>query len=215
VVNDLEIPQQLARLSVDGHKRGAEQIIAGAIHADAVVVRGSEGHVEDTARHVDRHVSPDVYARAVLPAIPSPGLMSRLSGKRHGVEGPDKFACLRIPGACVTCRTQTPSLAAWSFAGACTSDYQVLVDGGRGRQDIALVHAGPHYLWRFQINHAVHAEVPVELASRRADGVHPAPARSKDDCWRGASISGPVRCPAQGSVIVIRDLEDPLLVASG
>ena len=59
-MDDLEIPEQFAGIGVDGHERGAEEVIAGTVDADTIIVGRAEGHVEDAARHIDRHVTPDV-----------------------------------------------------------------------------------------------------------------------------------------------------------
>ena len=95
--------------------------------------------------------------------------MAGLAGKGHGMEGPDELAGLCIPGAGVARWTDASILAAGAFAGACTGNDQVFVDGRRRGQDVALVHAGLHHLGRLEVDHTVHAEVSVELAGSRAD----------------------------------------------
>src|SRR4030095_13650304 len=92
-------PEILAGVRVDRDDRGREQIVAGAIGADAVVVRGAERAVEDAPVDIGRSVTPDIDARSVFRAIPAPRVVAELPRSRHGVERPDQLAGPRVPGA--------------------------------------------------------------------------------------------------------------------
>ncbi|MNI51029.1 hypothetical protein D3C73_1057270 [compost metagenome] len=60
--NHLEVPDILARASIGCDDRTAEQIVARTVAAIAIVVRRAEGHVDDAAFGIDRHLTPDVDA---------------------------------------------------------------------------------------------------------------------------------------------------------
>ena len=79
VMHELEVPEILAGVRIDRDDRRREQIVAGTIDADAVVVRGAERHVEDAALRIERHVAPDVDAGSVLRAVSAPGVVAELA----------------------------------------------------------------------------------------------------------------------------------------
>ena len=53
MVHELEVPEILAGVRIDRDDRGREQIVAGTVDADAVVVRGAERHIEDAALRIE------------------------------------------------------------------------------------------------------------------------------------------------------------------
>ncbi len=95
VMHELEVPEILAGVRVDRDHRGREQIVAGAVGADAVVVRGAERHVEDAALDIERGVTPDIDAGPVLRAVPAPGVVAEFAR------------------AAARCGTSTPACRSW------------------------------------------------------------------------------------------------------
>ena len=127
-MHELEVPEILAGVRIDRDDRRGEQIVAGAIDADAVVVRRAERHVENAALGIERRVTPDVDAGSVLRAVPAPGVVAEFARPRHGVERPHQLAGPRVPGARIARRSGTAIRAAGPFARAGAGDDQILVD---------------------------------------------------------------------------------------
>src|SRR5215471_14707425 len=131
VMHELEMPEILAGGRIDRDYRGGEQIVTGAIGADAVVVRGAERHVENATLDIERYVTPDIDAGAVLRTVPAPAVVAEFPRPRHGVERPHQLAGPRIPGARIACGPSTAIRAAGPFARTRTGDDQILVDARR------------------------------------------------------------------------------------
>src|SRR5215470_6084911 len=124
-MHELEMPEILAGVRVDrDHGRG-EEVVAGAVGADAVVVRGAERHVKNAALNIERRVTPDIDAGAVLRAVPTPGVVAEFSRPRHGVERPHELAGSRVPRARIARGSQTAVRPAGPFAGASAGDDQI------------------------------------------------------------------------------------------
>src|ERR1017187_2790602 len=130
-MHELEVPEILAGVRVDRDHRGREEVVSGAVGADAVVVRGAEGHVEDAALAIERGVTPDIDAGPVLRAGPAPGVVAEFAGPRHRVERPHQLAGPGVPSARVARGSQTSVRPAGSFAGTRAGDDQILVDAWR------------------------------------------------------------------------------------
>ncbi len=101
VVHELEMPDIPAGVRIDRDHRRREQVVAGTVDADAIVVRSPKRHVENAARRVKRHVAPYVDAGPVLGALPAPCVVPEFARTRHGVERPHQLARRRVPRACV------------------------------------------------------------------------------------------------------------------
>ena len=100
-MHELEMPEILAGVRIDRDDRRREQVVAGTIGADAIVVRRAERHVKNAARRIERRVAPHVDAGPVLGAPPAPGVVTEFTRARHGVERPHQLARRRVPRACV------------------------------------------------------------------------------------------------------------------
>ena len=99
VMHDLEVPEILSSERVDSDQRRAEQVGALAIAAVSIPGRRCERQIGDASLAVDGHESPDIHARASACAVAFPGLMSRLSGQRHGMKCPTRPAGDDVPTA--------------------------------------------------------------------------------------------------------------------
>ena len=160
VVHGLEVPLVLARLGIHRDHRVRVQVAAGAIAAPVVGGRPGDRHVEDAALFVHRHVpAPDVHARAALPAVVRPRLVTGFAGPRHGVEFPEL-----LPGA----RVERPRVAGRTirhFADRRAERDDVLEDEG---------HAVPRHA---DIGDPVGAEPFRRLPGRRVERHQPRAAR--------------------------------------
>src|SRR5262249_11119039 len=97
VMDGLEIPLQLARFCIDSYDGVAEEIVSRPIAAPIVSRRRSERHVENGALLVERHVpTPDVYTRAILPAVVEPCFVPDFTGTGHRMKLPKLRACARV-----------------------------------------------------------------------------------------------------------------------
>src|SRR5262249_62218766 len=110
---------------------GREQIVAGAVGADTVVIGRAERHVEDATLDIERGVTPDIDARPVLRAILAPGVVAEFPRPRHGVERPHKLAGRRLPRPRIPRGSQTAIRPTGPFAGARAGDDQILIDAWR------------------------------------------------------------------------------------
>src|SRR5206468_4344083 len=99
MVHELEVPEILAGVGIDRDHRRREQIVAGTVDADAIVVRRAERHVEDAALRIERRITPDVDARTVLRAVSTPRVVAKLSRPRNSMERPHQPAGSGVPGA--------------------------------------------------------------------------------------------------------------------
>ena len=216
VVHELEVPEILAGVRIDRDHRRGEQIVAGTVDADAVVVRGAERHVENAALRIERRVAPDVDAGTVLRAVSAPGVVAELARPRHGVERPHQLAGPGVPGARIARGSGSGIGAARPFAGARAGDDQILVDGRRRQQRVGDVRAGLHDLGRLEGDDAVLAKPLVERAVRRLERVELAGRRPEDDRRRERERPPP---PGQygdaalGRQLVVGKLKSPFLRA--
>ena len=144
VMNELKVPQVLAGVRVHRDHRRGEEVVAGTIDADAIVVRRAERHVENAAFRVERRVAPDVDARSIFRAALLPGVVAELARPRHGVEGPHQFAGPRVERARVSRGSRAGIRTARPFTHACTDDDEVLVDARRRQERVVHGHAGLH-----------------------------------------------------------------------
>ena len=99
VADVLEVPLQRARLRVEGHRRVAEEVVAGPIAAVVVHARTADRHVDDSALLIDgQRERPDVVAGAILPAVVAPRVVTDFAGPRDGVKVPHLLAGARVVG---------------------------------------------------------------------------------------------------------------------
>jgi len=98
-MDELVMPEALARAGVEGEEAVAEQVRATAVGAVEVVLGAGGGRVEDAALGIDGEFTPDVGAADALICILGPGVVPELTGPRHGVEAPDELAGADIEGA--------------------------------------------------------------------------------------------------------------------
>ena len=87
VADVLEVPLQLARLRVEGHRGVAEQIVAGPVAAVVVHARTADRHVDEAPLLVHgQRERPDVVAGAILPAVVAPRVVTDFAGQGNGVK---------------------------------------------------------------------------------------------------------------------------------
>src|SRR5207244_11709003 len=103
-MNYLEVPDELARCSVEGYDRVAEQARPYAVGSIKIVRRRADREEDHAAINVHTHHGPHIRSGAVLPAVPVPRFVSWLAGLGNGVKSPEKFARSDIEGANRTAR---------------------------------------------------------------------------------------------------------------
>ena len=204
----------LAGVRIDRDDRRGEQIVAGTVDADAVVVRGAERHVENAALRIERRIAPDIDAGSVLGAVPAPGVVAEFARPRHGMERPHQLAGPGVPGARIARGSGSAIGAARPFAGARAGDDQILVDGRRRQQRVGHIRPGLHHLGRLEVDDAILAEPLVERAVRRLDRVEPARRRPEDDRRRERPPAArPVGDAALRRHLIVGKLKSPFLRA--
>ena len=164
MMHELKVPEILASVRIDRDDRGREQIVAGAVDADAVVVRGAERHIKDAALRIERRITPDIDAGSVCGAVPAPGVIAELPRPRHGVERPHQLAGPGVPGARIARGPGSAIGPTRPFAGARTRDDEILVDGRRRQQRVGRIRAGLHDLRRLERNDAILTKPLIERA---------------------------------------------------
>src|SRR5262245_65202913 len=88
-MNSLKVPEVLAGLCVDSDDGVREEVVTGTITSPVVPSGTRNGHVEDAALFVERHVPrPHVHARSIAPSAIEPGVVPGLTWQRHSVEVP-------------------------------------------------------------------------------------------------------------------------------
>src|ERR1700730_13275886 len=105
----LEMPLVFSRGRIHRHHRVAVKVGARPVAAVIVRSRGAEGHVNDSSLLVRRHEpSPGVDARAILPAVVEPRVVTRLPRPRHRLKLPQSGTRARIVGARIAWRPVFP-----------------------------------------------------------------------------------------------------------
>src|SRR6267143_4022191 len=117
MVHELEVPEILAGVRIDRDDRGREQIVAGTVDADAIVVRGAERHIKDAALRIERRITPDIDAGSVFGAVPAPGVIAELPRPRHCMERPHQLAGPGVPSARIARGSGSAIGTARPFAG--------------------------------------------------------------------------------------------------
>ena len=92
MVDELEVPEALAGLQIDGDEALAEQIVAGPMAAEVVAGRNLDRQVRDAELFVDGHLRPDAGVAGVGPRVLQPRVVAELAGLRNGVEDPEPLA---------------------------------------------------------------------------------------------------------------------------
>src|SRR5262249_61549411 len=99
VVNDLEVPDALAGLRVEGDERVRVQVRA---RPPSTVLRGGgrrQRNVHVAELFVCRHRIPRADVTRHLPRFVAPRVGTGLAGLRHDVKGPQQLARLRVEAA--------------------------------------------------------------------------------------------------------------------
>src|SRR6516162_11818997 len=93
------------------------------------MVRIAGWREQNSSLFIHNHRRPDVGAAPVLPTLPGPVFVVRLTRLRDDVEAPYELAGDRIPCANIAARLRRQSLA-----GTRATDDEVLIDGQRIRK---------------------------------------------------------------------------------
>ena len=193
----------------------AEEIVAGPICSNAIVVRSSKRHVDDAALLIDRHVTPDVDAGALLPTVSTPGVVACFSGARHRVKCPYQLSGVNVPGARITGGAESAAGASAPFSGSCAGNDEIFIDDRRRRQNVELVCTRAHHFGRTEIYGAIVAEGRVSLSGCRANRIKEAMIGSEEEGGAGGFVSGPIFGSAQRCLIGSGNDEDPFFFAGG
>ena len=170
VVHQLVVPLALAGRQIHGHDALTEQ--AGARTMAAVVVAG--GQLDRQIRHieffVDRNLSPDAGVARVDPRLLFPRVVPELAQLRNRVEDPQPLAGLDVEAADVALLVLL-ALGRTSRHVRGADDDGVLRDDGRRVEADFAGHRVHHLIVvLLQIDDAVGAEIPHQLARHRVQG---------------------------------------------
>ena len=92
MVHELEVPEPLAGLEVDGDEALGEQVVAGPVAAVVVAGGDLDGEVGDAELLVDGQVGPDPGVPGVDGGVVQPRVAPELAGPGNGVEDPPALA---------------------------------------------------------------------------------------------------------------------------
>src|SRR5947208_8586618 len=98
-MNYLEVPDELARCSVEGYDRVAEQARPYAVGSIKIVRRRADREEDHAAINVHTHHGPHIRSGAVLPAAPLPRSSSCLPEPGNSCKSQAKFARTDIKAA--------------------------------------------------------------------------------------------------------------------
>ena len=99
MVDELEVPDALAGLQIDGDEALGEQVVAGPMAAEVVAGRDLDRQVRDAELLVDGDLRPHAGVAGVLPRLLEPRVVAELAGLRNGVEDPQPLAGARVVAA--------------------------------------------------------------------------------------------------------------------
>src|SRR6185436_5952493 len=99
VVHELEVPDALAGLQIDGHQAVAEQVVARTMAAEIVTGRIFNRQVCHAERFVDGDLRPDTGVAGVLERLFLPRVAAEFSRDWNGVEDPQALAGARVEAA--------------------------------------------------------------------------------------------------------------------
>ncbi len=201
VVDHLEIPEQFSGGSLCGDDGRAKEVVAGPICSDAIVVRSSKRHVDDAPLLIDRHVTPDVDAGALLPAVATPGVVACFSRAWHRVERPYQLPGMYVPCARISGGAEPAARASLPFSGSCAGDDEIFIDDWRRGQNVELVRARAHDFGGTKIDGSVVAESRVDLSGCRTDRIKEAMIGSEEEGGAGGCVSGPICGSSQRCLI--------------
>ena len=201
MVDDLEVPEVLARVGIHRNKAGGEQVVSGAVATILVNGRGAEGEVDDTALVIDRDMAPNVHASAIDPAVFGPGVVIFFACLGNRVKLPGDFAGAHIPGTDVASGAQGRI-----FLRSATGNDKVLEDDGRGGEAIDTGKTS-HDVFGVHVHDAVVTEGHVGFARFGVNGVHLAVAGAENDLRGSLTVTRPVfdatGCRAAGGELVV------------
>src|SRR5258708_6213822 len=100
------MPEMLTRAGVERQETIGIKIVARAVSAIEFVLRGRYREVGDSALFIDGDFAPHIHAAHVLVGIFGPGVISKLTRTRDGMEHPQKLAGDHIEGANIARRSQ-------------------------------------------------------------------------------------------------------------
>src|SRR3954470_2174952 len=99
MVDELEMPQTFSRAGIEREQRVGEQVCPDPVSPVIIVGRRSGWKVRNAPLRVYCNLAPRVRTAGVFPCIPGPGVITKLTGMRNGMEGPDQLACNHVEGA--------------------------------------------------------------------------------------------------------------------
>src|SRR5215475_14285038 len=87
-MNGLKPPLQFTGHRIYGDERVSEQIVTLPVYAVIIVIRRTEGHVENSALDVRTKEGPHIDARLAFPLITLPSIVAGLTRARNGMSRP-------------------------------------------------------------------------------------------------------------------------------
>src|SRR5262252_10287527 len=175
MVHRLEIPLELAGVSVNGNDRVAKQVVSRSISSVIVGRRTADGHEERAGLGVNRHVpTPDVGAGAALPTVVEPSIVADFSRLRNSVKRPDGLAGERIISARIARR------ADGQLAYTCAQEHEIFED------------CGDTVVANFQIDNAVPSESWDDLAGCGIERHQLAVECGENDARSSISVTRPI-----------------------
>src|SRR5438132_393348 len=102
MLDRLEVPNPLARLSLEGKETISKQIVSHPIGSIEVKSSRTRRNEYQTSFFIEAYPAPTVGSPTILPGVPGPGVVTQLAGVRDGVKGPAKSARANVIGADVS-----------------------------------------------------------------------------------------------------------------
>ena len=102
MLDRLEMPDTLARLSLEDKERIGKQIVACAVAAIKVKGSGTGRNKYQAALFIQAHPAPTVSATTIFPGVLGPGIVAQFTKVRDSVKGPAKFSRTHVIGADVS-----------------------------------------------------------------------------------------------------------------
>src|SRR5689334_4602457 len=124
-MDSLEIPDQLAVISVQGDHAICEEVVTRTVHAIEVIARRSSGDEHHASSGIDYRASPSIRTpQQRFTCVTRPSLRSGLAIGGNGVKRPAQLAGVHIEGPLI------PGGGWCGFGDSRSDDQHVLVDNG-------------------------------------------------------------------------------------
>src|SRR6267142_876045 len=176
VVDQLIMPDQLARLAIETNQGVGKQILARPLPAVQTIVRRGQPNIDVSQGLIDAEAPPGIQVARKCPGVVAPRLAPKIARRRHHVKGPTEAAGSDVETTDIV-RYTFPFRAGVLVPVRSGEDDDVADDDGGAGPGIV---ASPRAIRGAQVHASLDAEVRKGLARFRVERLQVLAARNED-----------------------------------